>query len=112
MRPSPNSPGVARLDHCSLFLERGAAEGQWVLEARAWGHLATESVHEWHLFAAAPLICLTFVRTRRRSDLLGQRRPRYARARRTVRGPTDTTLVVQGRSWVYELVRWRRGFGE
>ena len=52
MRPSPNSPGVARLDHCSLFLERGAAEGQWVLEARAWGHLATESVREWHLFAA------------------------------------------------------------
>jgi hypothetical protein len=53
MRPSPNSPGVARLDHYSgLFLERGAAEGQWVLEARTWGHPASESVHEWHLLAA------------------------------------------------------------
>ena len=28
MRPDPNSPGVARLDHFSgLFLERGADEG-------------------------------------------------------------------------------------
>lgn len=53
MRPSPNSPGVARLDHYSgLFLERGVGEGQWLLEARTWGHPATESVHEWHLLAA------------------------------------------------------------
>jgi hypothetical protein len=29
MRPDPNSPGVARLDHFSgVFLERGADEGQ------------------------------------------------------------------------------------
>ena len=53
MRPSPNSPGVARLDHFSgLFLERGAAEGEWLLEARTWGIPAPESVHEWHLLAA------------------------------------------------------------
>ena len=33
MRPDPNSPGVARLDHFSgLFLERGAEEGMWVLK--------------------------------------------------------------------------------
>ena len=53
MRPDPNSPGVARLDHWSgLFLERGAAEGEWTLEARTWGKPAPESVHEWHLLAA------------------------------------------------------------
>jgi len=53
MRPDPNSPGVARLDHFSgLFLERGEGEGQWVLEARTWGNPAPESVHEWHLLAA------------------------------------------------------------
>jgi hypothetical protein len=53
MRPDPNSPGVARLDHFSgLFLERGETEGQWVLEARTWGKPATEIVHEWHLLAA------------------------------------------------------------
>lgn len=52
-RPDPTSPGVARLDHFSgLFLERGASEGEWVLEARTWGHPAPESVHEWHLEAA------------------------------------------------------------
>jgi hypothetical protein len=53
MRPDPNSPGVARLDHFSgLFLERGETEGQWILEARTWGKPAPESVHEWHLLAA------------------------------------------------------------
>ena len=53
MRPDPNSPGVARLDHFSgLFLERGAGEGEWALEARTWGKPAPESVHEWHLLAA------------------------------------------------------------
>ncbi len=53
MRPDPNSPGVARLDHFSgLFLERGAAEGQWRLEARTWGTPAPETAHEWHLLAA------------------------------------------------------------
>ncbi len=36
-RPNPTSPGVARLDHFSgLYLERGPAEGDWVLEARTW----------------------------------------------------------------------------
>jgi hypothetical protein len=53
MRPDPNSPGVARLDHFSgLFLERGADEGQWMLEGRTWGKPAPQSVHEWHLLAA------------------------------------------------------------
>jgi hypothetical protein len=53
MRPDPNSPGVARLDHFSgLFLERGERDGQWLLEARTWGKPASESVHEWNLLAA------------------------------------------------------------
>ncbi len=53
LSPNPNSPGAFRLDHHSgLFLERGPAEGQWVLEARTWGHPAPESVHEWHVLAA------------------------------------------------------------
>jgi len=53
MRPDPNSPGVARLDHFSgLFLERGATEGQWLLRARTWGRPAVQTVHEWHLLAA------------------------------------------------------------
>jgi hypothetical protein len=53
MRPDPNSPGVARLDHFSgLFLERGETDGQWVLEARTWGNPAPETVHEWHVLAA------------------------------------------------------------
>jgi hypothetical protein len=53
MRPDPNSPGVARLDHFSgLFLERGADEGQWRLEGRTWGRPAPETVHEWHVLAA------------------------------------------------------------
>ena len=53
MRPDPNSPGVARLDHFSgLFLERSADEGPWILEGRTWGKPALETVHEWHLLAA------------------------------------------------------------
>lgn len=53
LRPDPNSPGVARLDHFSgLFLERGSAEGEWVFEARTWGNPGPESVHEWHLLTA------------------------------------------------------------
>ncbi len=49
-RPDPTSPGVARLDHFSgLYLERGPSEGEWVLEARTWGHPGPETVHEWHL---------------------------------------------------------------
>lgn len=54
MHPSPNSPGVARLDHFSgLFLKRAQADGYWVLEARTWGHPARKSIHEWQLTAAA-----------------------------------------------------------
>jgi hypothetical protein len=53
MRPDPNSPGVARLDHFSgLFLERRAEKGQWVLEARTWGDPASRSVHEWQVLVA------------------------------------------------------------
>lgn len=53
MRPSPNGLGVARLDHYSgLFLARGAAEGQWVLEARTWDQPAPRCVHEWLVVAA------------------------------------------------------------
>ena len=53
MHPDPNGPGVVRLDHFSgLFLERGATDGEWVLEARTWGHPAPQSVHEWNLLAA------------------------------------------------------------
>ena len=53
MRPDPNSPGVARLDHFSgLFLERGAEKGRWVLEARTWGNPACRSVHEWEVIVA------------------------------------------------------------
>jgi hypothetical protein len=53
MRPDPNSPGVARLDHFSgLFLERAAGEDQWMLEGRTWGKPAPQIVHGWHLLAA------------------------------------------------------------
>ncbi len=53
LRGSPASPGAVRLDHYSgLFLERGAMEDQWVLEARTWGQPAPESVHEWQVLAA------------------------------------------------------------
>jgi hypothetical protein len=53
MHPRPDSPGLVRLDHYSgLFLERGAAEGQWMLQARTWGHPAPQSVHGWHVVAA------------------------------------------------------------
>ena len=47
MRPDPNSPGVARVDHFSgLFLERSADEGPWMLEGRTWGKPAPQTVHE------------------------------------------------------------------
>ena len=53
MRPDTTSPGVGRLDHFSgLFLERGADQDQWVMQARTWGNPAAQSVHEWHLLAA------------------------------------------------------------
>jgi hypothetical protein len=48
-----DTPGFVRLDHYSgLFLQRGAAEGNWLLQARTWGHPAALSVHEWHVLAA------------------------------------------------------------
>lgn len=52
MRPDPTSPGVARLDDYSgLFLERGAEDGCWVLEARTWGRPAAETVRGWQMIA-------------------------------------------------------------
>ena len=47
-------PAVRRLDFDSgLFLVRGAGENEWRLEGRTWGAPAPESVHLWHLWAAA-----------------------------------------------------------
>jgi hypothetical protein len=47
------TPGFARLDHYSgLFLQRGVAEGNWMLQARTWGQPPALSVHEWHVLAA------------------------------------------------------------
>lgn len=52
LRQSPAGPGAVRLDQYSgLFLERGAAEGQWLLEARTWGDPTPENVHAWHVLA-------------------------------------------------------------
>jgi hypothetical protein len=46
-------PGVVRLDFWSgLFLERGSAENEWVLEGRSWGNPPEPLVHEWHVRAA------------------------------------------------------------
>ena len=51
---SPTSPGLVRLDlYSGLFLERGPAEGHWVLEGRTWGHPSPSIAHDWHLRAAA-----------------------------------------------------------
>ena len=53
LRPDPTSPGVVRLDHFSgLFLGRGSADGEWVLEVRSSGNPAPAIVHECHLLAA------------------------------------------------------------
>jgi hypothetical protein len=50
---SGTSPGVVPLDFWSgLFLERGASEWQWVLEARTWGDPPGPLVHEWHVRGA------------------------------------------------------------
>jgi hypothetical protein len=48
-----DAPGFVRLDHYSgLFLRRGAVEGEWLLQARTWGHPAAQAVHGWHVLAA------------------------------------------------------------
>ena len=53
LRRSPAGLGIVRLDHYSgLFLKRGAVDGEWVLEARTWGHPAPQNTHEWHVLAA------------------------------------------------------------
>lgn len=53
-QPTPTSPGMVRLDFFSgLFLVRGPTDGEWQLEGRTWGTPAGETVHGWHLQAAA-----------------------------------------------------------
>jgi len=53
MHPNATSLGAVRLDHQSgLFLARGDVEGQWVLEARTWGHPDPVTVHDWQVLAA------------------------------------------------------------
>jgi hypothetical protein len=48
------SLGVVPLDPWSgLFLERGAGENEWILEARTWGRPGESSVHEWQVRAAS-----------------------------------------------------------
>jgi hypothetical protein len=47
------SPGVVPLDFWSaLYLQRGAAEGEWALDARTWGDPPREAIHAWHVRAA------------------------------------------------------------
>jgi hypothetical protein len=50
--PREDAVGPARLDHSSgLFLTAGPAPGQWLLQARTWGHPGAESVHRWRVMA-------------------------------------------------------------
>jgi hypothetical protein len=47
------SLGVVPLDFWSgLFLEPGANDGEWVLEARTWGNPPESLVHEWQVRVA------------------------------------------------------------
>lgn len=49
----PNSPGVTWLDRFSgLYLEHGAGQDRWVLQARTWGEPPAATVHDWHVCAA------------------------------------------------------------
>jgi hypothetical protein len=51
--PREGDLGFARLDYASgLFLKRTAVQGQWILEARTWGHPTAHTVHGWHVRAA------------------------------------------------------------
>lgn len=51
---SPTSPGVVRLDFDSgLFLDHGAHDGVWVLQARTWGHPSAATIRQWQLRATA-----------------------------------------------------------
>lgn len=47
------SPAVVPLDLWSgLFLEHGAGDDEWTLEARTWGSPPESLVHDWHVRAA------------------------------------------------------------
>lgn len=97
MRPSPNSPGVVRLDHFSgLFLKRRAAEGQWVFEARTWGHPATQIVHEWQLLAA---------------DAAHQLDPTVPRPERLIATSAQTPTHARDRAANKHLAQLRRRLG-
>lgn len=49
----PNSPAHAALDQSSsLLLEHGAAEDQWILQARTWGEPSPRTVHDWQVRVA------------------------------------------------------------
>ncbi len=53
LHPDPGSPGVVRLDHFSgLFLEHGAGDDEWVLQARTWGAPPASTIQEWRVRAA------------------------------------------------------------
>ena len=55
---------TARLDDSSgLFLVAGEGQGQWVLEARTWGHPDPESVHRWKVKTATAARQLGYVPT-------------------------------------------------
>jgi hypothetical protein len=48
--PHGEELGFARLDYASgVFLNRGATDGQWSLQARTWGRPAAETVHGWYV---------------------------------------------------------------
>lgn len=52
-RARPGSIAFTRLDDYSgLFLEHGASQGRWSLNARTGGHPAPDTVHTWHVLAA------------------------------------------------------------
>lgn len=94
MRPSPNSPGVVRLDHFSgLFLKRRVEQGRWVFEARTWGHPATQIVHEWQLLAA---------------DAAHQLDPTVTRPERLIARSSETLTPAPDRGANKYLARIRR----
>jgi hypothetical protein len=50
--PHDEDLGFARLDYASgVFLRRSTIEGEWILQARTWGHPAATTVHGWHVLA-------------------------------------------------------------
>jgi hypothetical protein len=53
-RSRPGTIAFTRLDDYSgLFLEHGASEERWSLNARTWGHPPSDTVHRWYVLTAA-----------------------------------------------------------